>query len=269
MSSNDAISIAKDAVLSRGNLATPEQQEILNRLVNRPEAHRAWRLLSEKALNKGTFKEVAESIADNALAVPLLMSGLRTSREIREASERAASLANELGKLIERNSTLENIHYELMPPVEYAALERILGVVNSQASCNDGDNCTDDFFPFEIERRQDLIQAQNHPEFHSMTTAEAYKTLKNAMVDKDAFLVRLTRFAQLAEVSSTSPPIVPHPKRASTKQNVFSVHACSTLVAFYGSPNTELVTDLASAAFNTTVNNETVKKWWQRRHGAI
>lgn len=269
MSSNDAISIAKDAVRIRGNLATPEQQEILNRLVNRTEAHRAWRLLSEKTLNKGTFKEVAESIVDKALAVPLSMSGMRTGREIREASERAASLATDLVNLIERNTTLGNIHYELMPPVEYAALERILGVVNSQAESHEGDNRTDDIFPLEIERRQDLIQAQDHPEFHSMTTAEAYKILKNAMVDKDSFLVRLTRFAHLAEVSSTSPPIVPNPKRASTKQNVFAVHACSTLVAFYGSPNTELVADLASAAFNTTVNNETVKKWWQRRSGSI
>lgn len=265
MPTNDAVSIAKDAVLSWRYLARSEQQEILDRLVSRTEAHKAWRALSEKDLVKGTFWEVANTIGRRALDVPLSLAETRTRLEIREAAERAASLAKELVTLIERNATLKQIHYELMPPAEHAAMERILGGVISLSGREEQGRRPGDFFPAEIEQQLDVIQTSELPEFHSMTTSEAYKVLRNAMYEDASFVFRLSRFAELAEESSNIPPIVPNPKRASTKQHVFALHVCTTLVHFYGSPNCELVADLASAAFNANVNNELVKKWWQRK----
>lgn len=269
MPSSDAVSTAKNAVLSWSYLAkTNRQAEILTRLTNRPEAHKAWRVLFEKELIKGTFEEVASTIGRRALDVPLTMAEMRTSREIGEAANQAASLAKELVKLIERNATLKLIPYELMHPAEYAALERVLGGLTSHKVENQKEGqYSEDVFSSEIERELDAIQARDHPEFQSTTTSHAYRVLRAGMYDDAYFLERLNRFAQLAEKSATIPPIVPNPKRASTPQRIFAMYACSTLVGFYGSPNCDPVADLAAAAFDAPVSTETIKKWWQRRDG--
>lgn len=165
MPSSNAISTAKDAILSWRYLAkTDRQAEILIRLANRPEAHIAWRVLFEKELIKGTFGEVASTIGRRALDVPLTMAEMRTSREIGEAANQAASLAKELVKLIERNATLKPIPYELMHPAEYAAQERVLGgLINYKVENQMEGQHSEDFFHLKSNEnwmlyRQGIIQ---------------------------------------------------------------------------------------------------------------
>jgi hypothetical protein len=264
---DDAVKIAKDAVLRWLYLArTKQRADILYRLANRLEAQNAWRKLAKKKRKQGEFWEVASFIGRDAIDAHLSSAQTKTGQEIKEAATEAVSFGKKLIKLIERNATLRNPGFELMPPVEAAALDRILGGLIDLAVRNRKERENpEDFFPSEIERELDELVAKNHPEFKSMTTSLAYRVLNATRFDDDFFLERLRRFVERAEQSATIPPILPKPKEPSASHHHFALSACSTMMHFYGAPNCEAVADLASVVFDTPVKPESVKAWWKRR----
>lgn len=264
----DAISIAKDAVLSWRYLArTRQDAESLKRLITRDEALNAWRVLASKPLKKGSFWEVANWIGRKAIGAHLTLADRRTGQEIREAAKEAAVLGKTLINLIERNSSLRVSGYELVPPSERAALDRLLGGLISQKVEKNSEegSASDEFFSSEIEHELDAVQALNHPKYKDMTSSLAYRVLRWNQFDDTAFLERLRLFTKLAEESADIPPLVPDPKRDSASQHRFALWTCLTIVGYYGSPNYDVVADLTSAVFDTTISTENVKKWWQRR----
>lgn len=76
---------------------------------------------------------------------------------------------------------------------------------------------------------------------------------------------RLRAFADLAAKSAAAAPIVPRPNQASADAHALAVGFCEIFDYAYGGPCIEVTAALVSEAFDTLIDADTVKKWWQRR----
>lgn len=257
---SDPVQIAKKIVFKLQHRARDQQDiEALYRLVNRQEACRAWRKLYEKTPRKeGGFLEAAWYIGYDAVNAHIALAEKKTKQEIKEASKEAVTLGKRLIHLIEHNASLRNRGYELIPPVEQAAMERIVG-----GFVRVTDRLT---FPHEVEKELDEIQERDFPEFKLMTTSMAYRVLQYHITTRDdSFIERLHMFVKKAEESAGYEPIAPKPNQPSVGQRLFAISTCGCLEELYGSPNFEIVADITTAIFDELTDAEIVKKWWQRR----
>ena len=250
---------------------TQEEVNALERLTNDGDALMAWSELSKKKTKTGdSFEIVASFIGKDAIGSHLSSAHKKTRQEIRDAGFEAVTLGKRLISLIDGNATLRFHGDDLMPQLEQAALERLLGGLIIQAvNISKQNRGSGNFFSAEIEAELDSSLANNHPEFKTMTSSEAYRVIRLTQTFDDGFIERLKLFVQLAEQSANKTPVVARPNKLTANQHVFSRSVCGILEYFYGSPHCEIVARFASAVFDTSVSYESVQKWWQRRAETI
>lgn len=259
--------VVSDAVLRWSYLAESEDDLThLRRLTSSNEARDAWRKVARlegRVGSKGGFWWVANCIGRFAVSANLSESDLRTQDEIRKAGTRAAQLARELLQLMENNSSLDFMGIQLLPIPHKAALDRLQRGIIQEANRTKGRG--DAWFDPEVEAELDRLQARDYPEVNGLTTSVAYRLINwEEMVSMGGFKARLTKFIELAEQSSGFDPIVPKPKKASAREHALALSCCHCLNSEFGSPCHDIVAGLVSAVFETVVDAETVKKWWQR-----
>jgi hypothetical protein len=265
----DTLATVERAVFSWLYLAKKQKDvDALDRLVNREDARFAWLELSRKPLLKQDYQdepvgfwEVATFIGRDAAVAHLEPSEKRTQEKIQSAAKKAADMAEKLCRIIKDNATLRNTGTSLMSPDLRAAHSRISRGVISQSGRGKGDR----WFPPDIEKELDQLQARDYPEFAGMTTSEAYRRLGWVGHSDDDFLEQLQNFAKLARESSSLGPIVPRPKGNNADAHAFALGVCATMDHFYGSPNLPIVTAFVTVVFDREVNEGTIKQWWQRK----
>ena len=76
---------------------------------------------------------------------------------------------------------------------------------------------------------------------------------------------RLRAFSDLAAKSAAYTPVVPRPNSESADARALAVRLCEMFDYAYGAPCIEVAAALVSEAFDTLIDADTVKKWWQRR----
>lgn len=76
---------------------------------------------------------------------------------------------------------------------------------------------------------------------------------------------RLRAFADLAAKSAAAAPVVPRPNLESADAHVLAVSFCEIFDYAYKGPCIEIAAALVSEVFDTLIDADTVKKWWQRR----
>jgi hypothetical protein len=169
---------------------------------------------------------------------------------------RATRLAGELAQLVRDHSTLREACFELYFPPEKAARMRLRrGVAFSEYR-----------FSEEVENRLDELQERDFPDFKSMTTSEAYRVVEYMYNDDRAFADRLTLFSRRASETADLAPITPYPGAENVDQHILADMFCGTLDYYMGSPCIEICAALVSTICDdANLDNETVKKWWQRR----
>lgn len=116
-----------------------------------------------------------------------------------------------------------------------------------------------------------LIEGHSTLQFFGMRIAppdmKDAPTLPYSEYGHEGMVFRLRAFADLASKSATSTPIVPRPRQASADAHAFAVYICDLFEYAYGAPCIEAATALVSEVFDTLIDTDTVKKWWQRRAG--
>jgi hypothetical protein len=215
----------------------------------------AWDKLANKT-DRDKFERLASYIVRAAIGAHLRQSDKKTAREIREAGRDAADLTERLIKLIERNGTLQGLLREdILSHRECAALDRLAGALNARG------------LPPEIEAALDKNQEHRHPENAGLTTSTAAKLvfINNMYFQQKIFVSHLRNFAEFARRSENFSPITPSPNAEGAEQQVYALSVCRLINDCCGSPNHEIAADLVSAVFNSKVDAEKVKKWWQRR----
>lgn len=74
----------------------------------------------------------------------------------------------------------------------------------------------------------------------------------------------LWSFADNAKSKSNIEPIKTKPKTKDTEARIFCERFCEMSVSNYGKPNTDIACSFASAIFDKSYSNDTVKSWWDR-----
>lgn len=236
---------------------SPLSFEALRRLAFRADALAAWTKLRALSCVDGrwNFSSVVYWVGRDAVACFDAPTDTRTASEIRRATERASKLAEELASLIEKNNELQFIDHLLMPTVEEAALDRLTrGIVLSGA-----------VFSEEIEKKLDVHQARDFPDFKGMTTRQATNEIDYGYAHRNGFLHRLKMFSSRAKNLPSYPLPLSRPNAKSAKQHNYALTVCSLFDTVYRSPRIEIAAALTSAVFDEVIDADTVKKWWQRK----
>jgi len=116
-----------------------------------------------------------------------------------------------------------------------------------------------------------LIEGHSTLQFSGMRIAppdmKNAPTMPYSEYSHEGMVFRLRAFADLASTSATSDPIVPRPNQDSADAHTFAISICDLFEYAYGAPCIEAATALVSEVFDTLIDTDTVKKWWQRRAG--
>ncbi|MDP1678767.1 MAG: hypothetical protein Q8L02_01340 [Candidatus Nitrotoga sp.] len=276
--------IAERAVLSWLYLAdTQQDHDALTRLVRQRDAILAWHKLKLKISLPDSFYSTASSIGRAAVCAHLSPAEKLIIQENRESATEAAHLAEKLCRLIDFNSNLHPIQGSIQPPLQQAALDRILGGVLDQAITTKSDISFSEEIELELDKRaQTKREEENDPIYGKETarmiemgiihrlpevsTSDAYKILSGFWASPaDDLKERLQLFATQARRAAEFEPIVPRPSSENTDQHAFALSVCSILNRSCGTPNYEIAAAFISAVFDKDVAADTIKKWWQRR----
>jgi hypothetical protein len=284
MSEDTPEGIAERAVLSWQYLAdTQQDHDALTRLVRQQDAILAWRKLKLKISQQVSFYATASSIGRAAVCAHLSQVEKLSIQDNRESSTEAAHLAEKLCRLIDFNSNLHPSQGSIQPPLQQAALDRILGGLLAQPITTKNDISFSEEIELELDRcAQTKREEENDPIYGKETarmiemgiihrlpevsTSDAYKILSGFWATPaDDLKERLQLFATQARRAAEFEPIVPRPNSENTDQHVFALSVCSILNRSCGTPNYEIATAFISAVFDKDVATDTIKKWWQRR----
>lgn len=283
MSEDTPEAIAERAVLSWQYLAdTQQDHDALTRLVRQKDAILAWRKLKLKISQQVSFYATASSIGREAVCAHLSPANKLIIQENRDTATEAALLAERLCRLIDFNSNLHPIWESIQPPLQQAALDRILGGLAQVSTTESGISFSEEI-ELELDRRAQIRREEaNDPIYGKETarmieigimhrlpevsTSDAYKILSGFWASPaDDLKERLKLFATQARRAAEFEPIVPRPNSENTDQHVFALSVCSILNRSCGTPNYEIAAAFISAVFDKDVAADTIKKWWQRR----
>lgn len=260
-------SLIADQVMRWAYLAERETDlNMLRRAVTVDEAIMAWRRIIElenRIGSKHGLLNVASSIGREVVCADLQERQLRTQQDIRKAAAEAASHASALLRLIEENASLECMGEDLLPSLHRAAITRIQrGVINLGAKSANADGR---WFDAEREAELDELQSRDFPEIDKLTTSQAYRLINHEELNSLGGLkARLKGFIEIAKQSAETSPPVSRPKKESARGHALALQICHILNSEYGSPNHDISAGLVSAVFESVVDSEVVKKWWQR-----
>lgn len=244
---------------------TKNDTDALKRLIERPGICNTWDKLANK-IDSDKFEPLVMEIVRAAIDAHLQESDKKTAREIREAAIEAVKITKSLIKLIECNGTLQSLLREdILSPRECAALDRLehaISAVRSATLNNSGLSLTP-----EIEAELDKKQESMQPDNAGLTTSDAKKLVfnHNKYYQHRVFVSHLRNFSKFAKLSENFRPITPSPKAKSADQQFYALRICNMINDYCGNPNHEIAAELVSAVFNTDIDTNKLKKWWQRQ----
>jgi len=267
--------------------------DALIRLCESEVAKHAWFAIHEELTQTNEldeFSTIAGLIGYEAALAKFDHDNLQTRAQIQSAGEEAAILTDRLCELIRSKASLSLEGLELQGEDEAVALDVVCVLVEELVRDSQTNETLASWLRSWEARREELSQNRlEDPHLYlvmqrlgpwldrcnKLKPAES-RTLGDWALDAVAtledksgwsntgFIERLENFAEFANESAKDSPAVPNPKTAKAPQRIFANALSFLMVRCLGTPHAGLVAALASAVFDGEVDEENVKKWWQR-----
>lgn len=225
-----------------------EEAAALTRLVTHSEAIHAWGQLWKHS--KGEDDPCLHLAIGHIVVLartPRLDPGEKiTPAELRKRKRQASTLASELATLIADTPAMQFEGLRLLPENINAALDTLTGTPSGDVDIQD----------VEISERRGVYDSLED-------TRQASGAVLQFRLSNFALQSILKRFIDELSVAAPASGIQLQKKMADA--NIFSVACSAVLQRYFDQPHHDVVSGLASAVFDESIDTELVKQWWHRK----
>lgn len=279
----DVLQVVRESVLySKFECKDQRNYDALVRLCESEVAKHAWLAIHDElvlANEVGEFTTLASMVGHEAAVAMFDPPKVQTKRQIREVGEEAAKLAERLCELICTKASLDLDRVELQSEDEANALVVVQSVVKELVKDSQTNEALANWLATRKARSRGVvvmglvgpwIDRCDEVKPAELRTSgdwalEAVETLDAKIGWSNlGFIERLRNFAEFAKRTVDDEPVVPNPNTAKVGQRAFANQVSYWTREILGSPRAGIVAALASAVFDDDVDEENVKRWWQR-----